>query len=170
MLWTAHSDLSVLEQRILKRATRWISYRKATQHISGLKDTKSNCEKRVKIDECVRSVHAPTHLACFMHIWNTNFCEHLITDSYHNPSVFCCLELQFSDVTHDEYPKYPLMKQDRWGNGKPSRKCDLTSHTKFVDPTRPHNVLGNYFSKCFFCCRGFMRSRKWMLATQWSLH
>ena len=159
VLWMAHSDLSVLEQRILKRATRWISYTKASQPISRLKDTKSYCEKMVKFDQCARSQHTPTLLARFMHAWHTDFCKHLITDSYRNPSVFRCVELQFSDLTHREYPKYWWNKTD---GATKNPRGDVTRPLipNFVDPTRPNNVPGNYFSKCFFFAAEGLWNRK----------
>jgi hypothetical protein len=49
-----------------------------------------------------------------LHAWHAGFYKRLIGDSYRNPSVLRCAELQFSDLTHHQRPRCPLMKQDRW--------------------------------------------------------
>ena len=55
---------------------------------------------------------AALHTSSVTHAWQADVCKRLIADSYLNPSVFRCSELPFSDLTHDQRPRCPLMKQD----------------------------------------------------------
>ena len=50
-----------------------------------------------------RILHA-CGLARFTHAWQADVCKRLIADSYRNPSVFRCSELQLSDLTHHQAP------------------------------------------------------------------
>ena len=74
-----------------------------------------------------RSVHPPAGLARLMHALHADFCKHLIADSYRNPSVFHCAELQLFDLIHHQRLRCPLIKQDRWTAAMESQLGYLSS-------------------------------------------
>ena len=100
-------------------------------------------------------------LASFTHARQADNCKRLIADSYHNPSVFRCSELQFPDLTHHRCRPVPPMPTDETrpmdgGDGKPSRKSFSEDGRGGTKPVSDHR----YSFYAVLCLDDYCRSLK----------
>ena len=69
-----------------------------------------------------------------------DFCKRLLADSYRNPSVFRCAELQSSDLTHHQRPQMATDETRPMdsGDGNPCRKCPSEDGRDGTKPVSVH--------------------------------